>query len=119
MSNECVNKVCKKHGLTEHVVESRGYCRCKKCRNRNVINNRRKIKLKLINHFGGKCKICGYCKCQQALQFHHLDPTTKEFNLARGGMTRSWATALKEASKCVLLCANCHVEVTAGVTNLV
>ena len=48
-----------------------------------------------------------------ALQFHHVDPSTKAFTL-RDGDTRSLARMREEASKCVLLCANCHAEVEAG-----
>lgn len=33
-------------------------------------------------------------------------------------MTRSIERAREEAAKCVLLCANCHAEVEAGVRSL-
>jgi hypothetical protein len=49
-----------------------------------------------------------------ALQFHHLDPREKGFALAAEGLTRALDLARAEASKCVLLCANCHAEVQAG-----
>jgi hypothetical protein len=32
-----------------------------------------KRKTKLIDMFGGKCKICNYSKCERALSFHHRD----------------------------------------------
>ena len=41
-------------------------------------------------------------------------PATKEFQLARGGLPDRSARVRAEASKCVLLCANCHAEVEAG-----
>lgn len=28
-----------------------------------------------IAYKGGKCQCCGYDKCIQALEFHHIDPT--------------------------------------------
>ncbi len=58
---------------------------------------------------GGKCERCGYDKCIQALEFHHLDPTQKEFNLStlRGGAIKH---SLIEIEKCILLCSNCHKE---------
>ena len=34
-----------------------------------------------VEAFGGKCGICGYNKCIEALEFHHLDPSQKEFTL--------------------------------------
>ncbi len=49
-----------------------------------------------------------------ALQFHHLDPRTKEFSLAVAGVTRSLDRMRSEVAKCVLLCATCHAEVEAG-----
>jgi hypothetical protein len=62
--------------------------------------------------------LCGYARCHAALQFHHLDRTTKRFALSREGVTRSLARAREEAEKCVLLCANCHAEVEAGFVEL-
>jgi hypothetical protein len=53
-----------------------------------------------------------------ALQFHHIDPTRKSFSLGREGVTRSLAKAREEARKCVLLCANCHAMVEAGLLDL-
>lgn len=70
----------------------------------------RKLKL----HFGGKCTKCGYDKCLDALDFHHIDPNTKLFSL-RQFRGRSWKTQLTEAEKCQLVCANCHREIhTSG-----
>jgi hypothetical protein len=62
--------------------------------------------------------VCGYRRCQQALHFHHLDPTTKEFHLGDKGQSRALARSRQEARKCVLLCGNCHAEVEAGLTEL-
>jgi hypothetical protein len=63
---------------------------------------------------GGQCARCGYDACIAALHFHHLDPATKDFALSNDGVTRSIERARQEAAKCVLLCANCHAEVEAG-----
>jgi transposase len=107
---------CKHHGETGFVREGRGYYRCKRCRVERVSQRRRQIKRKLVEEAGGKCLICGYDRCQQVLQFHHLDPATKEFHLGQNGVTRSLARSRAEARKCILLCANCHGEVEAGIT---
>jgi transposase len=106
---------CKRHGETSFVREGRGYYRCKRCRMDRVSQRRQVIKRKLVDEAGGKCLICGYDGCQQALEFHHLDPSSKEFDLGRKGVTRSLAKSRAEARKCVLLCANCHREVEAGI----
>jgi transposase len=107
---------CLRHGRTEFVLEGRGYYRCKRCRIERVNQRRRAIKRKLVADAGGKCVVCGYDRCQRALEFHHLDPRTKEFHLGHTGVTRSLAKARAEARKCILLCSNCHAEVEAGIT---
>jgi transposase len=109
---------CARHGETTFVLEGRGYYRCAACRAERVGGWRRAVKRTLVEEAGGKCVICGYSRCQQGLQFHHLDPATKEFHLGMSGITRSLSRSRREARKCVLLCANCHAEVEAGVTEL-
>lgn len=109
-------KECKHHGSTDFVLEGRGYYRCKQCRQDRVAEQRRKNKRKLVAHFGNKCKLCGYNKCIAALEFHHLEKDDKSFSLGQKGLTKSFDNLLKEANKCILLCANCHREVENGVT---
>lgn len=67
---------------------------------------------------GGKCELCGYDRCQDALDFHHKDPKKKSFGISVRGLTRSWAAIKSEIEKCVLICANCHREIHAGITQL-
>jgi len=79
-------------------------------------NNRKKrkirLKLKLIKLKDNKCSICGYQKNSGALVFHHEDPDKKNFRLSIENIAyREWEEVLKEAEKCVLLCANCHSKV--------
>ena len=62
--------------------------------------------------------MCGYDRAPAALHFHHLDPATQEFGVALRGAARSLERARRGAEKCVLLCANCHTEVEAGITPL-
>jgi len=109
-----VIKECKTHGETEFVLEGRGYYRCKKCRSQRVSNTRRKHKKTIVKEFGGRCICCGYDKFVGALQFHHLNPNEKEFALAHNGICKSISRMRKEAEKCVLVCANCHAEIEAG-----
>lgn len=110
--------VCSRHGSTVFVLEGRGSYRCKQCRVEQVSARRREIKRLLVEEAGGRCVLCGYDKHQEALQFHHLDPKQKLFHLGQGGLCRSLAKCRLEASKCMLLCANCHAEVEAGKTAL-
>ena len=67
----------------------------------NVMAHRKRTKLKLVEYKGGGCEICGYNKCIQALEFHHIDETTKEFSVS--GSTKSLERQKKEADKCLLL----------------
>ena len=66
-----------------------------------------------INSKKIKCAKCGYCRCKEALEFHHLDPTQKDFSSA-GMKTRSIQRIQEEIDKCVVLCANCHREAHLG-----
>ena len=83
-----------------------------------VAKRRRKIKEMAITYKGGKCQVCGYNKYQGGLDLHHLDPKTKEFGISDKGYTRSWEKIKTELEKCVLICANCHRELEAGITQL-
>jgi transposase len=109
---------CPHHGLYEHVREPRGYYRCRKCRQDAVVRRRRKVKQILVEEAGGRCKLCGYDRCLAALQFHHIDPTAKQFGVAQYGAARSIDRLRAEIRKCVLLCSNCHAEAEAGFVEL-
>jgi hypothetical protein len=102
---------------TRHVRRADGF-RCARCEGRRVVAWRRKVKRILVEEAGGACVVCGYNECDAALQFHHVDPAKKSFALSREGVTRSLARAREEAAKCVLLCANCHAKVEAGLAQL-
>ena len=75
-----------------------------------VMKSQRKKKMFAVEQFGGKCQICGYNKCINALEFHHIDPATKEFSPSYVIFSRKWEEAFKELEKCILICANCHRE---------
>lgn len=73
-----------------------------------VSENRRKLKIRAIEYKGGACSKCGYAKCPAALQFHHLTPSEKDFQIS--GHARKWSTIVEELDKTILLCSNCHFE---------
>lgn len=117
-SGERFLAVCSTHGETVFQVRADGARRCLKCRSEAVMRRRRLVKDTLVAEAGGRCVLCGYDRYYGALEFHHLDPSTKEFSVAAAGVTRSLERARTEAQKCVLLCATCHAEVEGGVVSL-
>ena len=79
-------------------------------------NKKKKLRMdkkkKLIKLFGGKCSICGYNKCNAALDFHHTNSKEKEMTIAEISLKNvSYNKILKEARKCILICSNCHREI--------
>jgi 5-methylcytosine-specific restriction endonuclease McrA len=72
------------------------------------------IRWKAIAYKGGRCQICSYDRCAEALEFHHLSSSRKDFGISSKGYTRSWNKVLEELEKCILLCANCHRELHVG-----
>ncbi len=104
---------CPKHGASTFVARADGRFRCGQCRIEAVAKRRRSLKRILVEEAGGGCILCGYSRCDRALEFHHLDPKAKQFQIT--SHTRSLARLRAEASKCVLLCSNCHAEVEAGI----
>lgn len=110
--------VCAKHGRVDFIVRRDNTSQCVRCRAAAVGDRRRRVKAILVDEAGGRCVLCGYDRCISALQFHHRDPAQKRFSLAGRGVTLSIETLRTEARKCVLLCANCHAEVEAGIASL-
>jgi 5-methylcytosine-specific restriction endonuclease McrA len=108
---------CPRHGRVVHVVRPASV-RCTLCRTEAVARRRRRLKATLVAEAGGCCAVCGYDRYLGALQFHHVDPATKAFSISADGVARSIERARAEAAKCVLLCANCHAEVEAGVATI-
>lgn len=82
---------------------------------KNVINHIKKRKNDLIRVLGGKCCICGFNSFVEALEFHHVDPSTKEFGISQSNAaTKALESQLKELKKCILICSNCHKGIHAG-----
>ena len=66
----------------------------------------------LVEYKGGKCCICGYKRCNGALDFHHIGP--KEFAISSKrdiGLKK----LKKEADNTILVCKNCHAEIHGGI----
>ena len=63
------------------------------------------------------CAICGYNKCDSALDFHHSNPKNKKYGINLSKMYKK--DLADELNKCILLCANCHREITYNYKNFV
>lgn len=81
-------------------------------RRQKAARKRKAIREQAVAYKGGKCEICGYDKCPNAFDFHHIDPQEKDFTIS-DRMT-SFEAIRAELDKCVLLCCRCHREVHDG-----
>ena len=106
--NTC--KVCSREYEYSGEMRKKGYRKtiCNSC---SVSEARRRRKRKAIEYKGGKCSNCGYDRCEAALEFHHTDPTKKDFGFSNKGIPRSWEKQKEELDKCILVCSNCHKEI--------
>lgn len=107
------NPLCKYCGETEPAkFYQRMKTTCNKCHGKGIEQKRIDKRLDAIAYKGGKCEKCGYDKYRGALEFHHKDPTQKDpYGLRAYNSDRLFA----EVDKCLLLCANCHREIHAGI----
>lgn len=105
-------KDCGRSYIYTKKLTSKGYTvhLCLYC---NVKKHRKKKMLKAIEYLGGKCSICGYNKCIEAYDFHHIDRRNKEADIS-DILCRAWRYVKKELNKCILLCSNCHRELHAS-----
>jgi len=99
-------------------IEKRTYADRADYLKKAVAERRRKLRLQAIEYGGGRCQLCGYRRCKRALSFHHKDPNKKDFGLSAHGLTRSWEKMKPELDKCILVCANCHMEIHEGIRKL-
>ena len=82
-------------------------------------NRREEQKLDRLHQItGNECWVCKYDKGKQGrkiLDFHHMNPSDKEFELnARNVGQLGWSRILEEAQKCAQLCCRCHRELHSG-----
>lgn len=73
--------------------------------------------LKIIDNLKlNGCAICGYGNCSAALDFHHVKPSIKVFNINHYTIQRKHSNEeiAEELSKCILVCRNCHAEIHYG-----
>lgn len=110
------NKICPKCKCEKEVscfyfkkLEKRYESWCKSCVYQSQKQRWHDRKKKAIELLGGKCCNCGYDKNHAALDFHHVDPSTKSYQWDELRL-KCWKSIVNELQKCILLCRNCHAE---------
>jgi len=82
---------------------------------------RSKFQERIYKIVGGKdkmkCCSCGYDKCAAGIDFHHVDPTTKD-HLVSGMKNYSEKKLRAEIEKCIMLCCMCHREYHADLRSI-
>jgi hypothetical protein len=109
-TKKCCSTDCRRKFKNKY-LKSKGYCYDK------LVDWRIKNKKLAIEYKGGSCIICGYSKCMSSLDFHHLDPSKKNYSISKN-KNSSFEKMKPELDKCVLLCSNCHGEVHDGLVNI-
>lgn len=125
---DCFNKKCNSSdGLDNRCKE------CNKAKNREWYSKNKSYKIKesvrqksehrqkLAERISeikanGSCKFCGE-DTPICLDFHH--ESDKEFEISTAkSLGLSWTKISEEISKCILVCANCHRKIHAGLIDL-
>ena len=79
---------------------------------------RKLIKKWALQYKGNQCNYCGYNKCEEALEFHHINPEEKDFSISDRDIKLDWKAIQKELDKCILVCSNCHREIHNGILTI-
>ena len=83
---------------------------CKGCilsQRKSKTSVRAKLKLLAVRYKGGKCLGCNGVFSICAYDFHHRDPSQKDFMIS--SKSSAWNRSIQqELDKCDLLCSNCH-----------
>ena len=115
-------KNCKHHGDTifKKAKRARGEnYECLACNTKRTTSWRSNRKQYLVDLFGGRCQCCDCEKPIQVYDFHHLHPELKRFginNAIKNGV--SLDKILEELRNCIMVCANCHREIEAGLIDI-
>ena len=73
----------------------------------NIMMRRDKHKKQLVEYFGDECHDCKKSFPVCCYDFHHIDPSTKSFEIAPR-LDGKIETIMEEVNKCIMVCSNCH-----------
>lgn len=108
------NPLCLKCKKNKPLKQKKGTI-CWTCRSTEA---RYKRMNKLLSIVGNSCWLCGYDFCTEALDFHHVNPNEKNFQLSMREMQYSWERIWTEVQKCALICCRCHREIHANLKTI-
>lgn len=91
---------------------------CQSCTSRRMRERGNLLKQKCVEYKNNKCYICGYNKYIGAMDFHHIDPTRKEFNISEFRSFTFGDKVRYELDKCILVCSNCHREIHGNIVSI-
>ena len=95
-------KECMKKYYKEHYTQNKLQYKLRKNRNTQIrVDKFKEFKSTL------ECIECGENHIA-TLDFHHINPDTKEYSVAHLARNVNLDLVKKEIDKCVVLCANCH-----------
>jgi hypothetical protein len=97
----------------KHAMKLPGAVRSHRRRHERLVQPKREI----IDGVKVRCAACGYDKCKQAMDLHHIDGNTKSFSISQAVLDQHITIEMieQEIKKCVVLCSNCHREHHAGI----
>lgn len=76
---------------------------------RNRKENRQRLRDDFLAQWKRPCQKCGEQRLY-LIQFHHVDPSEKEFDVSTNISYKKRELCEEEVKKCVCLCSNCHDE---------
>ena len=97
---------CSYNGCGKPRDKHQSYCRI----HNNLMSQRAKTKWRRIIQRYKRIKGCSHCgfKNEFALQFDHIDPSSKNLGGHSSITNMGRIRAKEEMAKCRILCANCH-----------
>ena len=113
--NEKICLICGKSFMPKTSMANQRAC-CYDCMPDGIQLTRSMFLAKIKEIRGGKCIKCGYDRCIKALEFHHIDPTQKDFTISNDHFRLQ--EAVEEVKKCILICSNCHRELHDNMWNI-
>jgi hypothetical protein len=81
---------------------------CKTCVKAKALCSQHRFKLEAIAYKGGVCVECEKMPHPASMEFHHLDPSGKDFSISNSRTKTLNEKVKEELDKCILVCRNCH-----------